>query len=351
VASPTRAAQKIARVSQRDPLLSRHPGSAAADVVSLSVFVPPSPVQLFCGTTRAEQPVAGEPVLSEGSRQRPRSSTAPRPTLGAAASHSSPDPGPRRAACAGAPAPDVIAGELQISTAVFPHLGAFDACDEPEGGIIYRQAVSAVPGEWADVGPVDFGSIIGRRVPGSDGINMPDDRESQTTLRMLLSGAPIYARIVPVTANGPACDTTRQGIPGWVVFVKPPTPPVDPPDPPPGEPILEAGTGHVYRPPYFHRPSQYQPDVIHPTYDERGYRVVRPHSLPTTYLCRPDVTYDLKNAGLPYPWGYDPIGCMLVQAEPWRSGTLLNPGDRFVFRKTWSSGGGNSLLARLWRLV
>jgi hypothetical protein len=52
--------------------------------------------------------------------------------------------------------PDVIGGELQISTSIFPHLGEFGACDEPEGGVVYRQAVSATPGEWADIGPINF---------------------------------------------------------------------------------------------------------------------------------------------------------------------------------------------------
>ena len=49
--------------------------------------------------------------------------------------------------------PDVIGGELQISTSVFPHLGDFGACDEPEGGIVYRQAVSACQGNGRTSGP------------------------------------------------------------------------------------------------------------------------------------------------------------------------------------------------------
>jgi hypothetical protein len=239
--------------------------------------------------------------------------------------------------------PDVIGGELQISTAVFPHLGDFDACDEPEGGVVYRQAVPAVPGEWADVGPIDFNTIVERRLAGGDGVSVTG-RTARTTLRMLLIGAPIYARVVPMTPTGAACNTTEQGVPGWVLFVKVPTESADPPAQPPTEPVLEAGTAHVYRPPDFYRPSQYQPDVIHPTYDEYGYRVVRLHFLPTSYNCLPYVSHQLELKGLPNPWRYDPIGCWLVQAEPWRSGTILFTGDRFVIRKSWSSGGGSSLL-------
>jgi hypothetical protein len=322
----------------------------------LSVAVPPSPI---CGTlfwrnqTRGLARSGGDPVLIEGVAAT-TSIEVQHPGTdewvgGDPLDFTDPAVATRRMRWRSTLA-DVIGGELQISTSIFPHLGDFGACDEPEGGVVYRQAVSAVPGEWADVGPVNFNSIVQRRLSGGDGISVPD-RTARTTLRMLLIGAPIYARVVPMTPTGPACDTTEQGVPGWVQFVKLPTEPAEPPEPSPSEPVLEAGTGHVYRPPYFHRPSQYQPDVIHPTYDEYGYRVVRPHPLPTSDNCRPDISHQLELKGLPNPWRYDPIGCWLVQAEPWRSGTILFVGDRFVIRKSWSSGGGNSLLDTFVSLV
>jgi hypothetical protein len=107
----------------------------------------------------------------------------------------------------------------------------------------------------------------------------------------------------------------------------------------------------VYRPPFFHRPSQYQPDVIHPTYDELGYRAVRPHLLPTSENCSPYTSHQLELQGLPNPWKYDPIGCWLVQAQPSRSGTTLHAGERFYFRRSYSSGGGSSPIEIVFNLV
>jgi hypothetical protein len=354
-----RAAQMTARVS---PTNDRHVlsfvihGLQPLALYQLSVSTPPNPVcgKLFWrNQTRGLAVSGGNPVLIEGVAAT-TSIEVQHPGTdhwvgGDPLDFTDPAVATRRMRWRST-IPDVIGGELQISTSVFPHLRDFGACDEPEGGIVYRQAVSAVPGEWADVGPINFNSIVQRRLSGGDGISVPD-RTARTTLRMLLIGAPIYARVVPMTPTGPACDTTEQGVPGWVMFVKVPTEPSEPPEPPPSEAVLEAGAGHVYRPPYFHRPSQYQPDVIHPTYDEYGYRVVRPHVLPTSYNCRSDVTYKLRDAGLPAPWDYDPTGCTLVQQTPSRSGEVLQVGERFEFRKNWSSGGGSSLLDTFGNLV
>ena len=85
--------------------------------------------------------------------------------------------------------------------------------------------------------------------------------------------------------------------------------------------------------------------MIYPTYSDYGYRVVKPHQLPTTAGCSPAITTKLEQIGATYiPWHDDPIGCMLVQANPVYSGGLLNVGFRFALKKTWSSSSGNSLL-------
>ena len=64
--------------------------------------------------------------------------------------------------------PGVIAGELQVSTEPFPHLGTFGACDEPSRGVIYRRQVPAIRGGWVSINSVDFGHILGNgRTPPS----------------------------------------------------------------------------------------------------------------------------------------------------------------------------------------
>ena len=359
IVSDPRAAPMTARVSETG---NRHVfsfvihGLRPLTLYQLSVSVPPSPI---CGRLFWRNPArglalsGGDRVLIEGVAatssievQHPGSDD----WLGSdPLDFTDPAAATRRMRWRST-LPDVIGGELQISTSIFPHLGDFGACDEPEEGVVYRQAVSAVPGEWADVGPVNFNSIIQRRVSGGDGPSAAD-RAAVRTLRLLLIGAPIYARVVPITPDGPACDTTEQGVPGWVVFVKLPTEPAESQEPPPSEPILEAGAAHRYRPPFFYRPSQYQPDTIYPTYDQWGYRVVREHVLPTWYSCRPNVTMDLRDAGLPAPWDYDPIGCMAVQDNPALGGTTLHIGDRFTIQRTYSSGGGSSPIESVYNLV
>jgi hypothetical protein len=176
--------------------------------------------------------------------------------------------------------PGAVGGELQISTNPFPIEGAFGPCDEPEGGVVYRQQLVAADVAWMEIDDVRFDRILAGVSPFE--------------ARLLLAGAPVYVRVVPITANGPACNRREQGVPGWVIVAK--IPGGDPliPEPPPVPPILEPGSGHQYRKPYFLRGGD---GILHPTYMDFAYRAVKPHTLPTKAGCDWWASYQASLAG------------------------------------------------------
>jgi hypothetical protein len=331
-------------------------GLQPATPYQLSISVPPSPV---CGTLFWRNDAAGlavsggEPVLIEGVAAT-TSVEVMQPSTDQWVSadpldFTDPAAASRRLRWR-SHVPGVVSGELQISTSVFPNRGDFGACDEPSGGVVYRQYVPAVQGEWSDIAPINFSHVVLRRLSGGDGAVTATSPGSSTTLRHLLVGAPVYARVVPITASGPACDITGQGVPGWVMFVKLPADTVQEPEPSPGTPVLEPGSGHEYKPPFFFHPSAYQPHTIYPTYGDYGYRVVKPHVLPTYDGCSPATTSFLVAWEVPYsdiPVYADPLGCTLVRDSPTYSGSLLNAGFRFVVHKTYASHGGGSILEQV----
>ena len=237
----------------------------------------------------------------------------------------------------------VVGGELQISTVRFPNRGDFGACDEPDEGIMYRRSVAALDGEWTEVEPIDLNQVIVRRLVGDGSIAAAG--RSSAGLRLLLAGAPLYVRVVPITASGPACDTVQQGVPAWVLLGNAPdNTPVEP-EPSP-EPRYEAGAGHRYTPPFLLHWSDYQPHTINPTYGEWGYRVVKPHKLFTSEQCALQYTTSLLAQKVPtslIPAYIDPMGCTLVRASSIYSGGLLNVGFRFIIRKNYSVDNGSQL--------
>jgi hypothetical protein len=237
--------------------------------------------------------------------------------------------------------PGVVGGELQVSTVRFPSRGDVNACDEPEEGIVYRQAVSSLDGEWIELQPIDFNQTVVRRLERA---SVAAQRPT-AALRLLLVGAPIYVRIVPLTPNGPACDTLQQGVPGWVLLGNVAADSVDEPEPSP-ELRYEPASGHEYKPPFFLHWSTYQPHTIYPTYGEWGYRVVKPHWLFTYDQCSPQYTSSLVALKVPYsliPIYADPMGCALVRTSPTYSGALLNAGFRFVMKKHIGVSNGSQL--------
>jgi hypothetical protein len=230
----------------------------------------------------------------------------------------------------------VVGGELQVAAAAFPTTGAFGACDEPEDGLLLRRSVAARPGAWAEIDPVDFRQLLlprrgddGRPVatarPAADGTVAVDDR----TFARLFTGAPLYVRVVPWTVDGPACNLAEHGVPGWVMFAKLPGDVVEPVELPPVPPLLDAGEGQWYVPPYTGGPAK-----GHPTYTELAYKVIENHLLPP-HTC----------TGL--GWGalnlFDPLGCQLVNAGMAPPGTVLTKGQWFYFTPPSSGSSGGSL--------
>lgn len=324
----------------------------------LSIAVPPSPI---CGTLFWRQSMAGlaasggEPALIEGIAATTSLEVLQPATdqwVGAdPVDFTDPAVATRRLRWRSALS-GVIGGELQVSTARFPTGGDFGACDEPDDAVFHRQAVPAGDEGWTELPPIDLHSIVARHVSGGGG-PVPGGI-SNATFRVLLLGAPIYARVVPMTASGPACDAREQGVAGWAILARPRATITGEPEPGPGPQVLEPGTGHHYRPPFFFRPSATQPQTIFPSYGDQGYRVVKSHHLPTYVGCRPDTTNALLQAGVPkteIPFFADPLGCSLVQSSSWLGGATLNVGFRFVIHRTWSSGGGGTLLDSFVSLV
>jgi len=235
--------------------------------------------------------------------------------------------------------PGITGGELQIATDVFPADEGASACEAPGSGIVFRQQLGAGDGRWADVPVLDFGEILrpGRVVDASgrllDAIADPDDGPgvssvSQSTYRMLLAGAPIYARVVPYRGSEPACERQRDGVPGWVVIAQLPSAPSDQPDVPAVPKRIVAGDGHAYAPPYF-----LATEPTHPTYTEFAYKIIKPHKVPGTY-CVGILGNFLENE--------DPLGCVLVNAGFYAPGATVQPGPWFYFTpQPPKSSGGN----------
>jgi hypothetical protein len=212
--------------------------------------------------------------------------------------------------------PGVVGGQLQISTAKFPTTGAFGACDEPDSGVVYRRQLTANETE------VDFDRVLSRESVG------------ESAFRLLEVGAPLYARVLPRTAAGTSCDTDGQGVSGWVVLGKPHAATPALPPLPSERPILTAGLEHVYTPPWLASGG----DQGHPTYLERGYRVVKGHTLPTKAACE---------VGLVPPASLtDPLGCALVTSGKYPGGATLTEANHDWFYLGWVSdvGGGGSVL-------
>src|SRR5262249_36568942 len=132
----------------------------------LSMFFPPSPI---CGTlfwrnsTQGFAVSGGDPVLSAGvaaTTQLEVQDPAPNDWVGANPLDFTDVTAASRRFRWRSSVANVIGGELQISTSIFPNRGDFGACDEPDDGVVYRQNVSVVAAEWADIEPIDFHAIV-----------------------------------------------------------------------------------------------------------------------------------------------------------------------------------------------
>lgn len=247
--------------------------------------------------------------------------------------------------------PYLTGGELQISTLKFPTAGEFGACDEPAGGVIYRQQVPAVQQDWSVIDALPFQRILSRQVTPGDGVGSPTTGISPSALRLLYAGAPLYLRVVPVADTGPACNAGEQGVPGWVIVAKVPEGAPVIPEPPPAPPALEAGQRQRYRPAHFHM----TPDdgLIHPTYEEYAYRAVKEHTLPTQLGCNWQLNQLAKKSGAPIetlPAYSDYIACELIRNYPNLEGATVQVGQWFYFPMTFS-GGGSSFLENLATIV
>lgn len=225
--------------------------------------------------------------------------------------------------------PGVTGGELQLSTEPFPRQGAFRTCDEPATGVFYRQQVDApVRGRWQALEPIDFAPLLappGRVPPDIPGLTPI----SAATHGLLLVGAPVYLRIVPLVGGEPACDTRRHGVAGWVIAARRPRGDFDMPPDPPELPLLIALNGQSYTPPYFSAWTQ-----GHPRYGELAYRAIKPHTFPP------------KNPNDMTPieyWNYsiaDPMGMMLLTCNSAKPGETWQPGRWFSYYPKSSGGGG-----------
>ena len=164
---------------------------------------------------------------------------------------------------------------------------------------------------------MSFGAIFGRGITAPDGIAASVAPVDARTRQLVRLGAPVYIRVVPFRDDGPECDIEGSGVPGWVIMSNIPGEVADPPEPPPATPILEAGNGHLYRPPYV--------DNGRPTYDEGAYKVLEDHQLPPSLSA--------ENCA------YDPIGCIFLTSG-------LGKANEWVFKDTWyvykyGTGGGS----------
>jgi hypothetical protein len=210
--------------------------------------------------------------------------------------------------------PAVVGGELQVAIDPFPTEGAFDPCAEPGGAIVYRQPVDASDGVWVDIGMLDLSAILN---PEPRDVVAGVSPISRGTYRSLLAGRPIYVRVVPETADGPACNLVDDGVSSWVLLGNVPDThqealPVIPSN-------LAPGDGNQYLPPYT---------LDRPAYGEHAFKVIKDHKLPAKDDC--------GFAG----FAFDPLGCTIVLSKWQAPGTVIEKGKWFVLPPAKSSGGG-----------
>ena len=227
--------------------------------------------------------------------------------------------------------PAVQSAELQVSVEPFPISGNFGSCDEVEGAVVYRRTLPvAERGEWQIVPDINFKSFL---VPGRTGGSSAVD---QRTFQRIVAGAPIYIRIVP-SANGiSACDVLNDGVHGWVIVAK--LPGINTLEPPPSTPAseIEAGSGQMYIPPRIDGGAS----AGHPTYGEIAYKVIKPHLLPPKKCFSGVMTKKQFN----YYFYGDPLGCLLVNSNAVKPGTILAAGRWFWFTPQKSSSGSSNPL-------
>ncbi len=232
-------------------------------------------------------------------------------------------------------------GELQISTAPFPISGEFGNCDEPEGGILYRQELTPDPGhvsgEWQTFEPIDFSQIVA--LPGRSrtsttllGTIVPEVLTGAVYAK-LLAGSPLYLRVVPTTGGQPACSIDRFGVFGWAMAAKIPGLRVQAEEPTIEPPEIGFGTGNMYFP-----PSGYAGG--HPSYHELAYRAIKPHLLPPKKCTLAAMT----DKQFKQYFFSDPIGCLVVNNGLMTPGAIFPAGKWLWFTpKSGSSGSGNPL--------
>lgn len=210
--------------------------------------------------------------------------------------------------------PGVTGGQLQLSTEAFPQEGAVQTCDEPETGIFYRQAVpAAARGRWRTLDPLDFGPLLtpaGRDVEPIPGLTPI----SAAAHGLLLLGAPVYVRVVPMIGETVLCDARQHGIAGWAVAAKRPKGDYDVPDPGAELPLLAALGNQTYTPPYLGGSGQ-----GHPKLGELAYRLIKQHTFPPLF------PYQMTQQQY-FSYGIgDPMGMMLLLTNAVKPGEVWTP--------------------------
>ncbi len=209
---------------------------------------------------------------------------------------------------------EALSGELQVSLEPFDVVDPDgSSCNEPEGGIVYRQPVAITRGGgWAEIPGVDFRAILGggTRVGAGDGIPIdpvPDESLVTDAQRQALAmGAPLWLRVVPQRSSGPACNARTDGVMGWVNLAKVLKEILDNTE---EDPTLSFGAPSSYDAPFFDSKGQ-------PKGDAYSYVVVKPHPLPTF-----SQYFDLNYK--------DPLGKKVVGLGIFPYGSVLQPGDYF----------------------
>jgi hypothetical protein len=215
--------------------------------------------------------------------------------------------------------PGVRSGELQISTEPFPVVGPDgNPCAEPDGGVVYREVVDTVRTGWSQVDPIDLATALAPpRVDPRDGrveaVATAGDVTPMTRVAFasLLSGAPLWVRVVPIRDTGPACNPEEDGVHGWSNLAKIVAEALADLPEPPDAPSLTLGPQHHYRAPYFDPNGE-------PKGDHYAYMVTQPHLLPTKTQAA-----NIFNFA-------DPVGAMLVRDHPSLASTWLYPGHYIV---------------------